>query len=60
MATVLVSVDAAVVESVVVVVVEGGTGAGVGTGALAGAGTSSSEARNLASAFHVCLGNGPD
>jgi hypothetical protein len=60
MATVLVSVDAAVVESVAVVVVEGGTGAGVGTGALAGAGTSSSEARNLASAFRVCSGNGPD
>ena len=68
MVTILVSVDAAVVESVAVVMVEGGTGAGAGvgvgagagTGALVGAGTSSSEARNFASAFRTRSGNGPD
>jgi hypothetical protein len=32
----------------------------VGVAALVGAGTSSSESRNLASAFRACSGNGPD
>ena len=56
MATVVVSVDAAVFESVVVVVVEGV----VGVAALVGVGTSSSEARNFASAIRARSGNGPD